>query len=278
MGIFDGCLLACDIDGTLVEDGFINPRNLEKIDYFFKEGGMFSLSTGRSVVAISEVLSILKKVSPSIVANGCMIYDYENEKSLYEAYISSNDYTITKQIVESDMNIGVEIHSGKNVFAVRCTSESDDHQSYEKMQVEKISFDEACKHKWNKAIFMFDSLEDRETFKKVTCIKSENSDFIDTCATFGGRTRYYYEQLPKGVSKAETLLQLKNILAVKNGGLFAIGDYYNDLGMIKCADIGAATAQAPDDIKMFAEFVAGSCKDGAVADFIEYLTNKFSAK
>ena len=278
MGIFDGCLLACDIDGTLVENGFINPRNIEKIDYFFKEGGKFSLSTGRSVGAISDVLRKIKKVSPSIVANGCMIYDYDSEKSLYEAHISRDDYPITRQIVESEMNIGVEIHSGQNVFAVRCTSESDDHQSYEKIKAEKISFDDACKHKWNKAIFMFDSLEDREKFKKSACITSDNSDFIDTCATFGGRTRYYYEQLPKGVSKAETLLILKDILSIKDGGLFAIGDYYNDLGMIKCADIGAATSEAPDDIKRFAEFVTGSCLDGAVADFIEYLTSKFSAK
>ncbi|MBR4122914.1 MAG: HAD-IIB family hydrolase [Clostridia bacterium] len=278
MGIFDGCLLACDIDGTLVENGFINPRNLQKIEYFFKEGGKFSLSTGRSVGAISDVLKSLKKISPSIVANGCMIYDYENEKSLYEAYISSEDYSITKQIVENKMNIGVEIHSGDNVFAVRCTNESDDHQSYEKIIAQKVSFDYACNFKWNKAIFMFDSFDDRELFKKSVSIESENSDFIDTCATFGGRTRYYYEQLPKGVSKAETLLKLKNILSIKDGGLFAIGDYYNDLGMIKCADIGAATLDAPDDIKMFAEFVTGSCKDGAVADFIEYLTGKFSAK
>ena len=29
MGLFDGCLLACDIDGTLVDDGYINPRNIE---------------------------------------------------------------------------------------------------------------------------------------------------------------------------------------------------------------------------------------------------------
>lgn len=278
MGIFDGCLLACDIDGTLMENGFINPRNIEKIEFFFREGGKFSLSTGRSVGAISLVLNQLKNISPSIVANGCMIYDYENNISLYEAYIPSEDYPLTRQIIDSEMNIGVEIHSGKNVFAVRCTAESDDHQSYELMQVEKVSFDEACKHKWNKAIFMFDSLEDRESFKSGFSKNSAKSDFIDTCATFGGRTRYYYEQLPKGISKAETLLHLKNILGVKKGGLFAIGDYYNDLGMIKCADIGAATAEAPDDIKQFAEFVAGSCKDGAVADFIEYLTGKFSAK
>ena len=41
MGIFDGCLLACDVDGTLVENGNINPKNIEKIEYFMSEGGHF---------------------------------------------------------------------------------------------------------------------------------------------------------------------------------------------------------------------------------------------
>ena len=31
MGIFEGCLLACDIDGTLMENGYINPKNIEKM-------------------------------------------------------------------------------------------------------------------------------------------------------------------------------------------------------------------------------------------------------
>ena len=73
MGIFDGCLLACDIDGTLMSSGYINPRNVEKIEYFMSEGGSFSIATGRSVGAISDVINSLKRFSPSIVFNGCII-------------------------------------------------------------------------------------------------------------------------------------------------------------------------------------------------------------
>ena len=36
MGKFDNCILACDIDGTLVANGYINPKNIEKIG---KNGG-----------------------------------------------------------------------------------------------------------------------------------------------------------------------------------------------------------------------------------------------
>ena len=51
-----------------------------------------------------------------------------------------------------------------------------------------------------------------------------------------------------------------------------MGDYYNDLEMIKIADVSAVPEDAPEDFKAYADFIAGSCEDGAVADFIDYLT------
>ena len=76
MGLFSDCLFGCDIDGTLLVNGIINPRNIEKIEYFISEGGYFSLCTGRTVGAVSPVLEKIKNISPSVVANGCMIYDF----------------------------------------------------------------------------------------------------------------------------------------------------------------------------------------------------------
>lgn len=56
MGLFSDCLFGCDIDGTLLANGVINPHNIEKIEYFISEGGHFSLSTGRTVGAVSLCL------------------------------------------------------------------------------------------------------------------------------------------------------------------------------------------------------------------------------
>lgn len=51
-----------------------------------------------------------------------------------------------------------------------------------------------------------------------------------------------------------------------------MGDYYNDLEMIKKADVSAVPYDTPEDIKAYADYIAGRCEDGAVADFIDYLT------
>ena len=78
---------------------------------------------------------------------------------------------------------------------------------------------------------------------------------MDTSATLYGKVRKYYEQMPKGMSKFTSLKKLCEILGIENGKLFAIGDYYNDLEMIKNADISAATEESPDDIKQYADFI-----------------------
>lgn len=273
MGIFSGCLFACDIDGTLMSNGKINPRNIEKIEYFMSEGGYFSLSTGRTVGAVGPVLDKIKRVSPSVVANGCMIYDYENKKVLDELFLPQDEYYIVKKVLDMGLNVGIEAHSGEKILTVCETQETRDHQEYEWISGENISFEEASKYRWNKVVFLFDNEEELAAVKEMIAAENVVSAFSDTSATIAGRKRKYYEQFPAGVSKASELDKLKKILKIEKGCYFAMGDYYNDLEMIKKADISAVTSDTPDDIKVFADFIAGSCEDGAVADFIDYLTS-----
>ena len=102
------------------------------------------------------------------------------------------------------------------------------------------------------------------------------SRFVDTCATVDSVFYSYYEMLPPDVDKLSGINNLKKILGFEKGMIFAMGDYYNDIEMLKGADIAAVPKGTPDDISQYADFVAGTCKDGAVADFIDYLTSKFS--
>lgn len=271
MGKFEGCLLASDIDGTLLENGYINPRNIEKIKYFINEGGKFCLCTGRSIGAITGVLEAVGVTTYSVVANGCMIYDHQDCKVVYEAFLPDEDRDIPQKIYSCIPSIGIEIHSGGNVFTIRQTYETDCHQKYEGLPTNCLDFTQALRYNWNKVLFALESETQYADIKDLTNIKTEGSDFIGTTATIDKVRRNYFEQIPKGVTKFATLTKLCEIADIKKGRLFAIGDYYNDLEMIKNADISAATADTPDDIKQYARFIAGKCDDGAVADFIDYL-------
>lgn len=271
MGIFDGCLLACDIDGTLMENGYINPKNIEKIEYFMSQGGIFSISTGRSVGAISSVTSKLIRISPSVVANGCMIYDYENEKILYQQFIPDTDRLFAKHVYDSGLPFGIEVHSQDRVFTLRRNKESDDHQHYENLETTVVSYEDISDLKWNKVLFALNCKEDYEILNKLCDSQKHSSNFIETCVYLDKKTRYYYEQIPLGVSKATAINELCKIFNIKQGCSYAIGDYYNDIEMLKNADICAVLCGAPDDIKSLADYITVSCDDGAVANFIDYL-------
>ncbi|MBE6780739.1 MAG: HAD-IIB family hydrolase [Clostridia bacterium] len=274
MGIFDGAILLSDIDGTLLESGIIPERNIEKIEYFIKEGGCFSVATGRSVKGLSIVVNAFKGLSPSIVANGCMIYDYSKKQVLYEKNLPRSDYHFVGDVLKSDLSCGIEVHAGERVFTVSQTAESDDHQRDQGLETSVISFKKACEYSWNKVVFLLNSADDYVKIHSLVDDDNKQSCFVDTCTFIDGTKRNYLEQVPLNVSKQAAIEELCKILNIENGKRFAIGDYYNDVKMLENADISATTSEAPDEIKNISDFVGGSCKDGAVADFIDYLTEK----
>ncbi len=274
MGIFDGCLLASDIDGTLLISDYLPQKNLEKIEYFIREGGAFALATGRTAGAVSSVTSRIKNLSPSIVANGSVIYDFNEDKALYEQFVPEEDRYIVKKVLEGCSTVGIEIHSGKQVLVVNCNQETIDHENYENLVAISLDYEKALSYNWNKVLYLFSNSDEARIVKDIIASCEHNSQFVDTTAIIDGRRRYYYEHVPQNISKATTLKILCEKLNIKNGCCYAIGDYFNDLEMIKTADVGAALVDSPDEVKAVATTIVGAAKNGAVAEFIDYLTER----
>lgn len=274
MGIFDGCLLACDIDGTLLLNDYMPQVNIDKIKYFVGEGGAFCLATGRTAGAISSVTKCIDCISPSIVANGSMIYDIKNDKPIYELFIPDSDKRIVKAVIDGCKTIGIEAHCGKKVIVLNQNQESIDHAVYEDLDTVLLDYDEALQYNWNKVIYLSANDDELIVTKEIISRFEHDSQFVDTSAVIDGRRRYYYEHVPRGVSKAATLKILCEKLNIKDGCCYAIGDYYNDLEMIKTADIGAALIDSPKEVRAAATTVVCDVQNGAVADFIDYLTER----
>lgn len=274
MGLFEGCLLASDIDGTLLLSDYLPQNNIDKIEYFISEGGSFALATGRTAGAVSTVTSRIKNLSPSIVANGSVIYDFNNDIALYEQFVPAEDRYIVKKVLDNCNTVGIEIHSGKKVLVVNCNGETIDHEKYENLDAISLDYNEALSYNWNKVLYLFSNKWEAQKVKEIISQCKHNSQFVDTTAIIDDRRRYYYEHVPKNISKATTLKILCEKLNIKKGCCYAIGDYYNDLEMIKTADIGAALIDSPDEVKAVATTVVCEAKNGAVAEFIDYLTER----
>ncbi len=276
MSVFKGCLLACDIDGTLMVNGFIPKRSIEKIEYFVKNGGTFALATGRSVGAVSMVLEKIKGIGPSVVANGCMIYDFQKNEIIKENIVTKDAHNTVREVFEKFPTVGIELHSGGKVYVLRENSEIKDHENYERLDSSLIDINSAFSIKWNKVLFAAENFETYTQLKSFLENNMSGNVVLPTTAFIDNRMRHYLEVLPQEISKASALDELCRILNIKKGHYYAIGDYYNDLEMIIQSDIGAVPIDSPEDIKEKADFITGTAESGAVADFIDYLTEKFS--
>ena len=126
-GRFAGCLLASDIDGTLVSAGRIPERNVEAIRRFTQEGGLFALATGRSIQSARRYAALAGVNCPSIVFNGAIGYDFAADNPLWRESLPDGAKGIIPPIMERFPDIGVEVHSGKNLYVLNHTPDVDAH-------------------------------------------------------------------------------------------------------------------------------------------------------
>ena len=78
MGKFDNIIIVSDIDGTFLGKGSrMVDRNLEAIRYFQREGGCFTIATGREIMNIPSVIPCIAEICniPVIACNGACIWD-----------------------------------------------------------------------------------------------------------------------------------------------------------------------------------------------------------
>ena len=107
---FDGILLCTDIDSTLTEhDNKISKDNLDAIEYFTKNGGTFTVATGRIPLTIPEILNKYITV-PVICHNGSAIFDVHTGEYISYKELDRSALEIVKEISENFPSSGIEYY------------------------------------------------------------------------------------------------------------------------------------------------------------------------
>ena len=109
MGRFDDILIVSDIDGTFLGKGSrLVSENLEAIEYFKREGGSFTVATGREHFlvppSIPEIASIIN--IPLIACNGAYIYDAQVDKIVLEEFLPEPEIS---RIVDAARAVGGKV-------------------------------------------------------------------------------------------------------------------------------------------------------------------------
>nr|WP_317411951.1 HAD-IIB family hydrolase [uncultured Solibaculum sp.] len=257
-----GCLLISDLDGTMLdENSEIPAANLEAVKRFVDQGGVFTIATGRTVESARRYVEQLSVNAPVCVMNGSLLYDYRQERIVWEHPLPLEAKQYASQVLEGMPDVGVEFSAGRQLYVLRGNDITWEHVKFESLPYVKTTLDQAPPV-WHKVLY--GASADRMGRVMDFCSRHPHPG-----VTYVATSPQYYEMLPEGSNKGETLGVLARMLKITLDKTFAIGDYYNDRELVRKAGCGALAANAPKDLYPEADLVVQHHSKGAVADFIE---------
>ena len=81
----------------------------------------------------------------------------------------------------------------------------------------------------------------------------------------------FYEMLPKGVNKGSGFMHLLDVIHGEELFTVGVGDYMNDINLIRDSDLGIAVSNALEEVKKAADKTVCDNNSGAIAEIIEYI-------
>lgn len=258
-------LLITDMDGTFLPASKIPGRKtLAAVEKFQSMGGKFSIATGRAIQAAKQYFDDVKVNCPIIMCNGGMVYDTINQKQIYDVYLPDNARKIVKQILKDNPYAGCEVLTLKDVYVPQMTELERKHNEICKVLPVECSIDEIPGN-WYKVLF---AVAPEDMDKLIEYVQRHNWGGVD----FVRSSSEYYEILPQNISKGSALQKMREVCNMQDYTFVAVGDYNNDIEMLKAADVGICPSNATEEVKKIADIVLDvSCEENAVAEVVEYI-------
>ncbi|MDD4850932.1 MAG: HAD family hydrolase [Gemmiger sp.] len=258
-------LVFCDMDNTLLtaKEG-VPTCNRTVIHLFTSMGGRFTVATGRPPESIRAALGDIQLSLPAISCNGALLYDFKSNTVLRRSALEQEQATAAiRDILEKFPQMGVEVMAGAGqMYVIHPNRYTHAHQVDEKLPSVACPL-ENVPDGWVKAVFA----SDPDTIRKLqhytkTHYYGRDNYFLPT-------NTIYFELMPAGVSKATGLRDLCTVLGDSPKKTIVIGDYFNDLELMKAAGHSVAVANAPAEVKNVADEVTiCTCRDGAVGEYL----------
>lgn len=261
-------LLITDMDGTLLGRDFKIPqRNIEAVHRFMDQGGNFAIATGRSKMSGAQYFRQTNPNAPCVLLNGAVLYDFRKKELLMKRCLPSGAMEYLERIEGLFPEIGIEVYTDEEIYITRDSGYVQKHIENENLNClfqtpgGNVS---VCKGVFAGEPQLIQMISDYCLSHPIPGVRFVASGDI------------YFEMLPEGVDKGLGLKELILRTNFRRENVFAIGDYFNDLELLKEAGVSAVPENAPEKLKAVADYTVCHCYDGAVADFIGLIEEKYS--
>jgi len=262
-------LIISDLDGTMIHRSEYSKKTLETVEKLKNTKHTFTIATGRHLNATRNIVKTFGIKHPVICSNGAVIYDFNEEKVLFQRSLSIDTAFKIIDICES-LNIGYLIYTTKIIYAgtqKAYEAFSSKVGTFNVTQLENEGMDSLVKQGMTKILV----IEDNQDL--LDQLKEKLNQFTDI--SFVQSQPSFLDIGHKDSNKGDALLRLKKMFNKDFEMTIAIGDQENDLKMIEVADIGIAIGSGHDHLKEKADFVTQTYdNDGFSFAMHQYILNK----
>ena len=286
-------LIAMDIDGTLLNSyGEVSLKNKEAIELALKKNIEVVLTSGRMPKAILPIANEIKADKYIISGNGATIYDVQNDKIIYNSYLTkkkvleiidiceknsmfynvyTNDVILTKSLSYNILFYNNENKRNPEDKKIKINIVDDIYKYVEEYGKEDFLKVTIC----DNDKFVFRSIMNKmKNIKNVDVLEvAHMSRKIIRHGSEEHEIAYYYTEITnKNVNKWTALKELLQLLGIKKEELITIGDNVNDKEMIENAGLGIVTGNASPEMKKIAdETVASNNEDGVAEAILKHI-------
>jgi len=259
-------MLCLDIDGTLLNSNHkISFRTKEAIKKLYEEKNirtiLVSARMPKGIVFLQKELGIKE---PIICYSGSLLLDKEYN-TISNQYI---EFDQVKSIVEEAQkcNVHISLYKDDKWIIEKLDKWAQIEADITGIKPEFIQFND------------FNNLQEYENgFNKVLLIGGENEvselykilndKFAEELNIYPSKPTYL-EIMNKNVSKTTAIKQVLDLYKIDKSEVIAIGDNFNDMDMLKFAEIGIAMGNAPNEVKEISDDVTLTNDEDGIAEAI----------
>ena len=260
-----------DMDGTLLgKDHTISEVNKSAIQKLLNKGILVVPISARPLHGILPLTqSTLPANMPVVSLNGG--YIYHNNEIIYEANIPLPDVaTIHQEVTQQD--VAVMYYSQMDWFTAADNKMIKKEQKITAVKIQVQPFEQTLAG-W----------KERGTGPNKILIAGEPDIILNLeqrlLLLHEGKLNIYKSQprylevMNLQASKTKAIEFLIAKYGINRNEVVAIGDNYNDKGMIEFAGMGVAMGNAPDEIKSVADYVTDTNNNDGVAKALQHFFN-----
>ena len=242
---YEDYVLYSDYDGTLTDSlGNVSKENIDGIEYFINNGGIFSLATGRG---IGDIIKFELPINGVIVSsNGSVIIDNKTMTPLLTYYVGNDVLKLAKEIYNTHPELGLSVITDECTKFIRLIDSV--YKVNPKVSLNYIQINDLTLIKDKIVSLCIHGQEsDIQEIKKYISVKYSHYKCVDAFPKF-------LSVVNKLSGKGMAIEHVKNNYYL-NKTILAVGDGDNDIEMMSKSDISFAMGNGSIKLKEEADFV-----------------------